>query len=797
MKKTNKILGLFMAFVLLISFFVPVMSYASDAPTIVTTLVDGALQKGSRKTFDVWAKDSNGNKIDSFVEFNNLDIYPTWDDMEKTSYTLDFDTEGENTVVVSATADGQTATLTYSIIYQRALPGEVIGKSVWCIEKFTIGKGYVIEPVELDILEGENAAYMLDRLINQSDLLYNHGGSLDSGFYLSSIKGTASNPLDLDGAYPPDYLLTALEENWYTFDPGNASENALGEFNYTWASGWMYCANNVFPNVGFADYYPSEDDVLRVQFTLAFGSDIGGSSAMGWGGDGFYSVANKDRLISAIAKINSSPDKEALLADEDIYSYYNTAIEDVLPTLNIEQSEVDEVYNELSALLSSFGETDVNRITTEELEGYIDGVIAWARNTLTSYNNGKLLNPDFLEMAGSTPGDWFPMSIGRYGAEDDYEAYLLAIEDYVTEKYKNTGVLLDRNKATEWHRISLAILALGGDPTCIGQDINGNPINLIADGTYNRANPGRQGINGWIWGLIALNSLDFEIPADAINSRETFLSEIMKLQRSDGGFSLTGLSDPDITFMTVLSLSKDYFDNDAKYPAYSGIEKTVKQVVDDAINLMGTKQQEDGDFSSWGTTNVESTVWGLVALTSLGIDCETDSRFIKDGKTLIDGILKYQNPNDGGFYHSYQADSQNPSADPTSSNSMATEQTLYGLISYLKLKNGQHTFFDFKPEAKNISSVPGITINQPWCGKKSVIVDINADEPVGLFVIVNAYNGNRLQQAVSQSLAVTPDKKTYTISYADLSTNGSDAVKLYLWNSLVDLKPITTAVSIK
>ena len=46
----------------------------------------------------------------------------------------------------------------------------------------------------------------------------------------------------------------------------------------------MFCLKNVFPNVGFADSYLSEGDVVRVQFTLAYGSDIGGGYAMGTGG---------------------------------------------------------------------------------------------------------------------------------------------------------------------------------------------------------------------------------------------------------------------------------------------------------------------------------------------------------------------------------------------------------------------------------------------------------------------------------------------------------------------------------
>ncbi len=65
-----------------------------------------------------------------------------------------------------------------------------------------------------------------------------------------------------------------------------------------------------------------------------------------------------------------------------------------------------------------------------------------------------------------------------------------------------TGVSCTASKATEWHRAVVAIAALGGDPTAFG-NYNGQPINLIADGSYNcvlRDGPGTQGLNGWIWG---------------------------------------------------------------------------------------------------------------------------------------------------------------------------------------------------------------------------------------------------------------------------------------------------------
>ena len=87
------------------------------------------------------------------------------------------------------------------------------------------------------------------------------------------------------------------------------TEGQLGEFDYAQGSGWMYCLNNVFPNVGFADSYLSDGDVVRVQFTAAYGSDIGGGYSTG-GGDSGKARANKDDLAEQIAAVNSAQNRE-------------------------------------------------------------------------------------------------------------------------------------------------------------------------------------------------------------------------------------------------------------------------------------------------------------------------------------------------------------------------------------------------------------------------------------------------------------------------------------------------------
>ena len=127
------------------------------------------------------------------------------------------------------------------------------------------------------------------------------------------------------------------------------------------------------------------------------------------------------------------------------------------------------------------------------------------------------------------------------------------------------------------------------------------------------------------------------------------------------------------------------------------VSQTVRQAVDDALALLSALQKDTGDFSSWGIRNVESTVQVMVALCSLGLDPLTDERFIKNGNTLLDGILQYQHE-DGGFVHSFVQDPENPGVLPDKSNSLAGEQALYAMAALWRQQKGMRTLYDFRPE---------------------------------------------------------------------------------------------------
>ena len=175
--------------------------------------------------------------------------------------------------------------------------------------------------------------------------------------------------------------------------------------------------------------------------------------------------------------------------------------------------------------------------------------------------------------------------------------------------------------------------------------------------------------------MLALDSKNYEIPIrNDINiqaTREMYIENILERQLPDGGFSIAGddaPSDPDMTGMVLQAL--------AKYKE----QPRVKEAIDKGLNCLSNLQLEDGGYSSWGAPNSESVVQVIMALTELGID-PTDSRFIKNGKGLIDNLMTFY-VKGGGFMHIREGEKENGGAQAGIVDPMATDQGMYGLVAY-------------------------------------------------------------------------------------------------------------------
>ena len=330
---------------------------------------------------------------------------------------------------------------------------------------------------------------------------------------------------------------------------------------------------------------------------------------------------------------------------------------------------------------------------SKDYRNAIENTSTWAKQGETYVFSDKFFKEGDI---GGTYGDWLALSVGRYGLNDRSDLYLQALEEYVTKTYASQGKL-HNIKTTEWHRIGLAVSALGGDPTCFGTDKDGSPINLVADGVFS-PKTGKslwaQGLNGAIWGLILLDSRNYEVPADAEYDRDTIIEYILSCELEGGGFALSSKDtaiDVDITAMALQALAPYYSTN-----------ADVKAAVDRALECLSKAQTEDGGYIYYGAENSESCAQVLVALCALNIDPLKDARFIKNGNTVLDAIQIFYNSADGGFRHVMEEDGQ-----PTASNAMATDQCRYALIAYQRYVDGMTRLYDFSDvTVKKFKDVP-------------------------------------------------------------------------------------------
>ena len=274
---------------------------------------------------------------------------------------------------------------------------------------------------------------------------------------------------------------------------------------------------------------------------------------------------------------------------------------------------------------------------------------------------------DFMATLGtptvnSTGGEWMVIGLARSGRTVPAGYYDNVVE-YV-KAMADANERLHRAKVTDNARVILALTAIGKDVTNVGGH------NLLK-GLDNMAYVQKQGINGPIFTLIALDSHNYPTMGDV--TREKLIQVILDAQLPGGGWNLSGENaDTDMTAMAIQALAPYYKTNE-----------TVKAAVDKALEALSALQQGDGGFGSWGTVNSESCAQVIVALTALGIDPATDSRFVKNGSTVLGALASFY-VTGGGFKHT--ADGER--------NGMATEQGYYALASYFRFVNGQTSLYD-------------------------------------------------------------------------------------------------------
>lgn len=411
-----------------------------------------------------------------------------------------------------------------------------------------------------------------------------------------------------------------------------------GEFTSGPNSGWLYKVNGRLPSLPLTQQAVADKDYVLWYYTSDWKTDPDAGKM----GDEEVTAADVIKLIDAIGTVSKNSGN-AIAAARTAYN-----------KLPADQRKLVTNYDKLAAAEAAYAELLKALREDETQTGDATG---WRKTHSDMLDTVKTDELTF----GS---EWLVIALARSGRDVPDSYY-----DSVVKAVQSAKGQLSDKKSTEYARTILALTAIGKDPADVGgYDLLAGLADMD-DVTY-------QGINGAIFALLALDSGKYDVPAAAEGGTQTtrdgLVAYILAQQLSDGGWALSGTSaDPDVTAMALQALA----------PYRTG-DETVDAAVDKGVQLLSDMQLSDGGYSSWGTLNSESCAQVLIALATLGIDPASDSRFVKNGLTVLDALLAYAVS--GGFRHTVDGEAD----------AIATEQALCALTAYARLLDGKTALYD-------------------------------------------------------------------------------------------------------
>ncbi len=265
------------------------------------------------------------------------------------------------------------------------------------VEKFTLGEGYILEPTLVTVPENTLASTVITSLLTEDN--YKHTGK-GSDLYISYIR---DENISEEKAFPK-YLVSRFASNQERVST-RRFEDWLGEFDYCTQSGWMYCVDNSFPDVGCGQYVLKDGDVMRWQFTVCgLGSDLGADNSQ-WGTASMVSTANKDALVRKIAEINAMENPAVIKSSK---AYKNAMV--LLENIQAKQEKIDGALAALNTYLESG--TDALELETngmvqitlkpgDDLTPYSPPSTVYPKSISVNYNTAEIREGETLQLSAT------------------------------------------------------------------------------------------------------------------------------------------------------------------------------------------------------------------------------------------------------------------------------------------------------------------------------------------------------------------------------------------------------------
>lgn len=493
--------------------------------------------------------------------------------------------------------------------------------------------------------------------------LYKDGGSISSWAYKDVNKATLKGFVNgIDGNFMPKKNITRAEftkivVNILGLDINTSKELKFDDVN---SNDWFYPYVNAAFKAGIvkgdASNFNPNESLTREQMAVIISRGLN------------LEYQKSDTEIKDLDKVSSwaKEDVETVVALELMLGNEGKFDPKSHATREMAMVVAMRGYEAKSDNVKESVEEDVRYLNIEEQ----------IQNT-AKFLQRSVKNPEI----SSVGGEWIILGLSRSGievAQDYYDNYYKNVENTLKEKQGE----LHRVKYTEYDRVILALTSIGKDVKNVaGYDL----IKPLAD--FNTLI--KQGINGPIFALIALDSKDYEIPIEKSirvqTTRDMLVDLIIGREIKGGGWALdkdANYSEPDTTAMAIQGLTPYYSTN-----------SDVKVAVDRAIKWLSDSQGKDGGYSTWDAVNSESIAQVIVALTGMGIDPYNDERFIKNENSLMSALLDFS-ADEGGFYHLKVGEKGRGGLKPGEVDIMATEQAMYALSAYNRFINGENRLYD-------------------------------------------------------------------------------------------------------